>query len=287
MVVKLEGTLTIPGLCTSVESRPSTGYQFARNSQLGPSRLLFSSTDPKTKGRPYRVTFFQSAVLDFKDIVYIADVPVFPPHAMLLQEINHRARSPYSKWKGSLPSEEVARFLLDCLLACAATPLTRFSDLWKSPEILAEVERHIQALPNARKHWLSRGIDPSNPNGARATTPSPPQSTVDETEENEDEDEDDDDDEEEEEGEEEEEEEEEDAGPQPDPEPPEPERPSALRSDGRSPVTDIVAVQVVDVLKRLGYQCAILDSAACYLYSEGQSRGPEVRPFGVSFSERY
>ncbi|KAJ2929313.1 hypothetical protein H1R20_g7789, partial [Candolleomyces eurysporus] len=125
----------------------------------------------------------------------------------------------------------------------------------KSPEILAVIAQHVQKLPGDKKRWIARGIDPS------IFTLAPSQKTAGEGANDADDGEDDGSDSDASEG------------------PPAVVRASNVAIQGQhygcSAVTDIVAREVVSMLEELGFECAILGSAASHLFSHGETRVPE------------
>ncbi|RXW23636.1 hypothetical protein EST38_g2238 [Candolleomyces aberdarensis] len=165
VVVELEGELTVEGLCAAVISRTSdSGDHFVKNKKQH-SRLDFFSADPQTEGKSCRVIFipsggsFQAILKNFNEIAYISEVPVLPVHAILLEQMITRSRLTAAQVKP--PGKGAARFTLKGLLASGSTPLHQLSPLWQSPEILAQVALHVHTLPDAKKHWIAHGIDPS------------------------------------------------------------------------------------------------------------------------------
>ncbi|RXW11535.1 hypothetical protein EST38_g14320 [Candolleomyces aberdarensis] len=165
VVVKLEGELTVEGLCAAVISRTSdSGDHFVKTKKQH-SRLNFFSADPQTEGKSCRVIFipsggsFPAILKNFNEIAYISEVPVLPVHAILLEQMITRSRLTAAQVKP--PGKGAARFTLKCLLASGGTSLHQLSPLWQSPEILTQVALHVHTLPDAKKHWIAHGIDPS------------------------------------------------------------------------------------------------------------------------------
>ncbi|RXW23628.1 hypothetical protein EST38_g2237 [Candolleomyces aberdarensis] len=270
VVVKLEDKLSVEDLCAAVVSRASdSGYHFTQKKKQ-PSRLNFLSEDPQTEGKVCRVTFipsggsFRTIIKDFNEVVYISGVPVLPVHVIVLEQLIARTYLPATTPFGKAP----AGFAHQCLLKSGAIPLQDLSPLWQAPEILDQIARHVQTLPNAKKDWIARGIDPSiftYPLSQQA--PGEGTNNVDGEDGRSD------------------------SGASERPPaavrlPDAAEHPPAVVQApnvalegpdrvGHSAVTDIAARHVISILGELGFECAVSGSAACQLYSHGATQFPE------------
>jgi hypothetical protein len=242
VVVRHKGELTIEGLCTAVASHARDGHHFKINEKKN-YQLNYTSADPETQGQICRVIFVQSGgpfptiLEDFNEIIHISEIPVLPVHAILLEQVIARSRVAVPR-----PLEKaVANFIHKCLLASGGTPLPQLSPMWQSAEILDVITQHARKFPGDIEHWITCGIDPS----IFALCPSQrvPAKGAD--------------------------------GPVVD------QGPNVAPIEGsdqeRRVVTEIVAREVVAILEELGFECAILGSAASQLYSHGETRVPEVR----------
>ncbi|RXW13647.1 hypothetical protein EST38_g12206 [Candolleomyces aberdarensis] len=224
--------------------------------------LRHDSKDPRAKGKACRVYFIQSGgalptlLEDFATVVRIADTPVLPLHAILLEGIVAQSllQPPRPLGKG------VANLIHKWLIATDCTPLEQFSPLWQSPEILAQIAHHASKVPDTEEQWIARGID-------RCIFAASPSATAYEQQaqapilsgDSEDDDE----------------------GVGPDANslvgPPDVAAPplNVVIPPGYT-VIDIAARQVVSILGGLGFNlCAIVGSAASKLYSHGEAREPE------------
>ncbi|KAJ2929312.1 hypothetical protein H1R20_g7788, partial [Candolleomyces eurysporus] len=237
------------------------GYHFSI--EFGKNlHLRHDSKDPKAQGKVCRVYFVQSGgafptvLEDFATVVHIADTPVLPLHAILLEEIvaQSRLQPPRPLKKG------VANMIHKWLIATDLTPLEQFSPLWQSPEILTQIERHASRVPGAQEQWIIRGVGrhifpapspattieqvlapilPGDSEGNDESVGSDFNALV---------------------------------GPPDIAAPPL----NVVIQTPRYTVIDIAARQVVFILGGLGFNlCAIVGSAASKLYSHGEAREPE------------
>lgn len=198
---------------------------------------------------------------DFNEIVYISETPVLPVHAILLEQLN-AVRSRHAIGR------RIANFIHKCLLASGEhTRFPRLSPLSQAPEISSAIAAQVQKLPKDRKRWISHGIDPS----VFAVAPSILQLAAvrDEGGGN---------------GEQEADDAEDGESNSHDSE-----RSPAVSQgynvaaqmphSGHSAVTNVAPRHVVSILEEHGFKCAIVGSAASHIYSQGDTKDPEVRHF--------
>lgn len=214
---------------------------------------ISESKFPEPTGRKCAVRFtlsghpFPSILEDFGDVVDIADIPVLPAHAILMDQVLIWSQP------GRIVGKHAAK------ITCKSLRLAIFHhihwdmlehSLWRSPEILGGIKRHGMALPCSQKLWVDFGVDPGifrldpslgfleshlvalsiNDEGVpdalkTLTTPSvePPQRSP----------------------------------------------------ENDTLVIEVVAKAVLSVFQSLGFQCAFFGSTACQLY--GHSRPSQVR----------